>query len=239
MNITQFIKNRILDEYGSIRRFSRKIGIPTSTLNTALNKERGFNTMPIENALKVCSELGLDVLSLYDKESEPLTTNEQKLVNIYHSVSQAGKDMIMTNAEAVKQFEDNKVITFMPILNESRIPTVELDYYDQAAGMGTGQIVEDAIPKKINILASQVPPKTDFIIRVYGDSMEPTYHSEDKLFIESTNVLDAGDIGVFNFRGETLVKEYRRGELISHNKKYQPIKIDESVYIQGRVLGKV
>ena len=239
MNLSSFIKQRILDEFGSVRRFANKINIPTSTLATALNKENGFNTMPVENALKVCKGLGIDIESLYDNQTEILTVQEKKLIELFQSLSMHAKEFLMDFAEMIKNYDSEEMITLMPMINEGKIPTVQLDYYDQAAGMGSGQIVENPIPEKINIASSQVPAKTDFVIRVYGDSMEPTFHSNDKLFIQSTNVLDIGDIGVFNFNGEQLVKEFGKGVLISHNKEYSPIKINEDLYIQGKVLGKV
>ena len=168
-----------------------------------------------------------------------LTINQAKLLKIYDELSKPSQDLVLRTAEDLRELESNQKVIIMPMINEGKIPTVQLDYYDQAAGMGSGQIVENPIPEKINIASSQVPAKTDFVIRVYGDSMEPTFHSNDKLFIQSTNVLDVGDIGVFNFNGEQLVKEFGKGVLISHNKEYSPIKINEDLYIQGKVLGKV
>lgn len=239
MNATSFIKNRILEEYGSIRRFAKKIDMPVSTLNTALNKENGFNSMGVESALKICTELGLDIEALYNAQNEPLTADEKKLVDIYQSVSQAGKDLIMSNAESVKTYEDNKIITFIPMFREGQIPMVEIPYYDQAAGMGTGQFVEDAIPKKLNIAQMNVPDHTDYIIDVTGDSMEPDFQSGDRLFIQVTKTLEIGDIGVFSFEGEQLVKEFGGSVLISRNRKYEPIKVNKDLHIQGKVLGKV
>lgn len=105
MNITKYIKERIIEDYGSIRRFAKKIGMPTSTLNTALNKERGFNNMPVENALKVCDGLGIQVEDLYNNNVEPLTGTENRLVDIYRSVSEPAKELIISQAESVKKYD--------------------------------------------------------------------------------------------------------------------------------------
>ena len=240
MNITRYIKERIIEDYGSVRRLAKKIGVPTSTLNTALNKENGFNNMPVEKALKVCNALGLDAMSLYDMQLEPLTVSERKLVDVYKSLSQRGKDFLTDFGKNLYDYESKEMTTLIPIITAGHIPTTELDYYPQAAGMGGGQYVTDAFPEKINVPSFEVPPKADFIIQVVGDSMEPSFKTGDKLFIESTNVLNLGDIGVFNYLGEQLVKEFGKGELISHNKSYEPIRVNEKdLYIQGRVLGKV
>ena len=37
----------------------------------------------------------------------------------------------------------------------------------------------------------------DFVIPIYGDSMEPEYHSGDYAFIKTTVNLDDGQVGVF------------------------------------------
>ncbi|MPN64508.1 hypothetical protein SDC9_212283 [bioreactor metagenome] len=72
--------------------------------------------------------------------------------------------------------------------------------------------------------------------------MEPTFYDGDMLFFElGSDNLNLGDIGIFVVNGETLVKELGDNELISHNKKYDPIKIHEwdSVRVEGKVLGKM
>lgn len=105
MNITKFIKDRIIEKYGSIRKFANKVGIPTSTLTTALNKERGFNTMPVEKALIICKELGITVESVYNAKLKPLSTDEVNLLNNFRSVSNAGKNLIMNHIDLVKDYE--------------------------------------------------------------------------------------------------------------------------------------
>ena len=79
------------------------------------------------------------------------------------------------------------------------------------------------------------------MISVGGDSMEPTYHDGDKVFVEKCDSVDAGEIGIFVVNGEVFIKERGDGCLISHNEKYKPIRISEhdSVFCCGRVLGRV
>lgn len=239
MNTGEFLKKRIIEMFGSVNNFAKEAKIPQSTLATALNKEDGFNKLKVGTALKICSMLGVDVESLDSEEFDEENFERDRLIEIYDSVSRAGKDLIISNAESVKIYEDNKMITFIPMFKEGSIPMVEIPYYDQAAGMGTGQFVEDAMPKKLSVAQMCVPANTDYIIDVTGDSMEPDFHSGDRLFIQITRTLEIGDIGVFSFEGEQLVKEFGNGVLISKNKKYQPIKVNKDLHIQGKVLGKV
>ena len=201
MNFTQYLKDKIIEEYGSIRRFARIIDIPNTTLTSALNRENGFGKMSMESAFKVCKELELDINEIYNYKIEPLTSNEKKLVDIYKNVSQMGKDLILNHAEMVKEYENNQTTIILPLITETTIPMTELDYYPQAAAMGRNQYVKDAIPDKIIVPTASIPDNTDFVIRVVGDSMEPTFHSGDKLFIQNTQSLNPGDIGAFNIDG--------------------------------------
>ena len=61
MDITKYLKDTIQEEYGSLRRFARIIGMPNSTLITNLNKDNGFGKMPVDIAIKICKELDLDI----------------------------------------------------------------------------------------------------------------------------------------------------------------------------------
>ena len=55
----EIIRERILEEYGSIRKFAEKIDVPNTTLHTTL--ERGIRaTNSVDVALKVFKELNLD-----------------------------------------------------------------------------------------------------------------------------------------------------------------------------------
>ncbi len=219
---------------------AEKFGV---TKQVVANMEIGRKNIYAEDLMRLCKIFNMTCEQFFNEEiiiSKKLTLEEANLINLFDNLSPRAQEFLMEFAENLKYYESQEVVTLIPMLNGVKPPVIkQVDFYDQAAGMGLGQIVENPVPKKIDIVSEQVPDNTDFVIRVYGDSMEPTYHSNDRLFIQSTNILDVGDIGVFSYNGEQLVKEYGKGELISHNKKYAPIKIDENLYIQGKVLGKV
>ena len=74
-----------------------------------------------------------------------------------------------------------------------------------------------------------------------GDSMEPTYHDGDKVFVEKCDSVDVGEVGIFVVNGGVYIKELGNNCLISHNEEYKPIRIveNDSVYCCGRVIGIV
>lgn len=235
--------------FGKNIRFHRKLaGLSQTQLANILgisgqrlsNWEKDINKPDAEFIAKLCEALSVkadDLLGL--KETVDLDVNQAKLMRVYDQLTKPSKDLVMRTAEDLLNIENNQTTLVMPMIDSGMVSTTQLDYYDTAAGLGPGQVVENVVPRKMNIPTRQVPENADFIIRVVGDSMEPKFSDNDKLFIESTNVLSIGDVGVFTFNGETMVKEFGEGELISYNKAYSPIKVNECLYIQGKVLGKV
>ena len=87
-----------------------------------------------------------------------------------------------------------------------------------------------------------IPEEAAFGVHISGDSMEPRYHNEELVWIEQTEQLDDGEIGIFYLDGNAYIKKFqnnRKGTyLISLNRKYDPIPITEnsSFKIFGRVL---
>lgn len=207
------------------------------------NLELGRKQIYADDLFDIVKVFGMTLDQFYGSEiklNRELSIDESKLIDIYQSISKRSKDFLIEFAENLKKYESKEVVTIMPMIDEGRIKTRQMDYYDMAAGMGSGQVIETSIPKKIEVALNNIPENADFIIRVYGDSMEPTFHSDDRLFIQRVESLSIGDIGVFSYQGEELVKEMGNGYLISHNKAYKPIFINgDDLFIQGKVVGKV
>ena len=67
--------------------------------------------------------------------------------------------------------------------------------------------------------------------------MEPTYRDGDMLIVEKADELEVGEIGIFTLDGEGYVKMLGHGELISLNPEYNAIPMDESIMLNGRVIG--
>lgn len=235
-----------------IKEYRNRINMTQDDLAKALGKdfnrkrisnwERNLSDPPAGVILEISKILNCtpnDILGTFAPASEMISPRERYLVETYRKLDETGKDFIDDLLEREFERERNQLITIMPIVAETQPKFVDLDFYPQAAGMGPGRTVEYAVPEKITVPSYNVPENADFVITVSGDSMEPTFYSGDKLYIESTNYINKGEIGVFNYQGEQMVKECGDGELISHNKAYAPIEIKDNCYVQGKVLGKV
>ncbi|HEP1823663.1 TPA: helix-turn-helix transcriptional regulator [Streptococcus suis] len=80
------------------------------------------------------------------------------------------------------------------------------NYYDQPASAGTGQYLNDV---KVETIELPIEVDADFVVPIYGDSMEPEYHSGDYIFVKLSVDLSDGDIGVFAYNGDAYIKQLR------------------------------
>ncbi|MCD0099797.1 helix-turn-helix transcriptional regulator [Streptococcus agalactiae] len=126
-------------------------------------------------------------------------------------------------------------------VEDSKNTVVELfsyNYYDHAASAGTGQYLNDV---QVETIELPVDYDADFVIPVYGDSMEPDYHSGDYVFVKLSVELTDGDIGVFEYYGDAYIKQlliHAEGAFLhSLNDKYNDILIDRDS--DFRIIGKV
>ncbi|MCD8212353.1 MAG: helix-turn-helix domain-containing protein [Oscillospiraceae bacterium] len=125
------------------------------------------------------------------------------------------------------------------------------------ASAGLGNMLDDDQYEELEVAVSQIPERTDFGIRIAGDSMEPYYKDGQIVWIEQCRELRPGEVGIFILDGEGYIKQYRESRpdedereryiydgvvhpkisLVSFNAKYAPIQITSPDFeIVGRVL---
>jgi DNA-binding Xre family transcriptional regulator len=73
---TEFIENLIKQKYRSINEFSKKVGIPPSTLSTMFRN--GIGGTAVDTIIKICNELNISVESLNDLKHNPFCVSEQE-----------------------------------------------------------------------------------------------------------------------------------------------------------------
>ena len=109
-----------------------------------------------------------------------------------------------------------------------------------ASSAGTGEFMDDENFEIIEV-GEEVPESADFGLALNGDSMEPRYHDKQAVWVQKTDTLANGEIGIFYLDGMTYCKQLKKDSdglfLISLNSKYNPIKI--SVENDFRVFGRV
>lgn len=93
----------------------------------------------------------------------------------------------------------------------------------------------------INQAYGIVPPKTKFIVRITGDSMEPDISDNSYLAIEEDRVPAHNKIYIFYYDGNSICKLYNKGSdgkvrLVSLNRGVPPIEVKEDLICYGKVI---
>lgn len=126
--------------------------------------------------------------------------------------------------------------TYIPEPNREELIEVSINYAPVSAGFGD-ELEDYEQWEKASVPLTPESRKADFILVVDGDSMEPKFHNGDYILVRKQPAVDIGQIGIFGVDGKGYVKKYGGDKLISLNKKYPDIPLDEESRCFGLVLG--
>ncbi len=180
--------------------------------------EKNVNTPTAYQFLALC-----EILGIRDIYSEFIERDEKGILS---GLNEAGKQRVLEYINLLKQSpefvekqdESRKIFQFC-----RKMPVALL-----AASAGLGEMVGDEMFEEVEV-SDDVPDAADFGVRLSGNSMEPTFHEGQIVWIEKTDVIQPGEIGLFFLDGMTyckrLIKDGKKIFLASENKKYEPIQI--------------
>ncbi len=109
MKKAEVLKREILRQYRSVRQFSLEMGIPYSTLVTAL--ERGIDGMAYGTVIKMCDKLNLnpvDFSPLDDSEELGAKLIENRVMTSYTKLNQEGREKVLDLMEDFAQIDKYK-----------------------------------------------------------------------------------------------------------------------------------
>jgi hypothetical protein len=231
------LKQLILSRYSSVKSFAEENGMPYSTVRSIL--ERGIMNANVENAIKICSALGIrpEIFSPLLKISK----DESDILPIYNRLEEPRQEKVLSYAkeQLEEQENSNNISMFDKYQDDEDYIT---DYVEGLVAAGHGTFQEDNLHMEVRLRANDVPNKYDTIAKVAGDSMEPLIEDNDLLFIKVTSQVDINDIGIFQINGKNFVKKLKRDYdgswyLQSLNSGYEEIHLSEDDDI--RTIGEV
>ena len=200
------------------------------------NWEKGIGRPDCDKLARLCDLLGVSADELIGCKSmaQRPTATEWTTLPKYRALDEHGK-------EVVDYLIDSEYKRVRLSMKKPKPRMLKIDWFTLPASAGTGNILDSDLAEELLVPESAEAEQADFVISVGGDSMEPTYHDGDKVFVEKCESVDIGEVGIFVVNGDVYIKELGNKCLISHNEKYKPIRIGEndSVYCCGRVIGIV
>ena len=214
------------------KELAKKIGIKPSTMTDYMKLRSAPSYGIIQKIADYFGVKKSDIDSTFKISEE-----KSKIQSVYDKLQKTRQKKVLTFAD--KQLKEQELeVNNQNTVNEPQIIYYTYDYYDQPASAGTGQYLNDVQVEQIEL---PVKVDADFVIPVYGDSMEPEYHSGDYVFVKLSVDLSSGDIGVFELYGDTYIKELVIDDsgayLHSLNNKYDDISIDSDS--DFRIIGEV
>ncbi|MBQ9162045.1 MAG: helix-turn-helix domain-containing protein [Clostridia bacterium] len=113
--------------------------------------------------------------------------------------------------------------------------------FDMPVSAGSGVMLTESAASEIIIPDMPRTKEADYALRIYGDSMEPRYHSGDIVLVQTVDYVPEGELGIFILDGNGYFKKYDGDRLLSLNTKYPPILLKDFTDIScaGRVIGKL
>ena len=228
-----------------IRRYRVRAGLDQAELaarlgfsKTAVGSWEVGRTRPdLDTLPRLCETLGIPVTELLGLPGEAALPGEDRdLLDLYHRLDRY-------NRHTVTQLMDR--LLFRQDTEEKerlRAAYTDLVLYEEAAAAGIGApMLEDAGSRRVYALRSRIPGGADTVIHVNGASMEPTFPNGGYVYVRSGGEVAPGQIGIFIVNNEAFIKEYRPEGLVSHNRRFQTIRIGEGTEVRccGRVTGLV
>ena len=231
---------------------SKILGVSESTVGKWLLKK----SMPRMGVIERLSTLfGVPKSKLLEehkpKPKSSLTRQEKILVIKYRALDEYGiqavNDLLETEYKRVQDrkllYDDdgNRITNFTDYINYKYKQDTSLYIDKVSAGLGYYPYEQD-----YQSIGSPVSG-ADYAFQVDGNSMFPSYHNGDMVYIRKQTTLENGEIGIVSYNNKGYLKQYYQNintiTLVSVNEDYENITImledDTNFHIIGKVVGKV
>ena len=174
--------------------------------------ETGYSQPDANTLFMLCDIFGttVDEVFGFNKDRPFISSKDKSLLNKYHSLDLHGQQTV----------------------------NIVLDY-GKIAAAGTSVEFSDITAGVRVYPENELNKNADYVIGVSGSSMEPEYSNGDIVYVQKTDYIDTGDIGIFQKGNNIYIKKAGENELISLNPNY-PLLTDngDRIIVLGKVLGK-
>lgn len=211
------------------------VGVTGSAI-TNYEKETSHPKEPIMyklfDALQVdANYLFQDVVNV-PKKMNDVTFAEFEHIKKYRDLDDHGKEIV----DIILEKEHERCMVAPAQVAPCRI----IQYYHRLASAGNGQFVFDDLPADLIEIPDNPEYKdVKYAIGVNGSSMEPLYHDGDILLVKPAEDIPVGKIGIFLVDGQSYVKKRGKDKLISVNKTFEDVPLNEDAECLGEVVDRL
>lgn len=219
MNI---LKEKRLEKNMTLEQVGNLIGVGKSTVR---KWENGMiENMGRDKIILLSRALNISPLDILEMNVDD---GKEDIKDIYLRLNEENQAIVYDFAKS-KLDEQN-------IISDNVVPFPTTLPLDAVVAAGTGEWQDNNFKEEIEY-TGQIP-NHDYVVRVNGDSMQPLFEDNQILFIRKTHEVRDGQIIVCMLNNETYVKKITNNRLVSLNKKYDDIQINE--YDDFSVVGVV
>lgn len=249
MKRSMILRQLMINRDMKVSDISKQSGIAYSTVKSIL--ENGTGKASYINICKICASLGItpDGLEHMVKENTihelQLSKEDSELLSKYQSLDDPGRDHVnaVLNWELERtthaKESANTIERLQHQLAICSIPSRIFAYYGKIAAAGTSVEFSDIAAGVRTYPGNEINKNADYVIGVNGTSMEPEYFDGDIVYVQKTDHIETGDIGIFQKGNNIYIKKAGENGLISLNPYYPPLTPDgDRITVLGKVLGK-
>ena len=249
MKRSMILRQLMINRDMKVSDISKQSGIAYSTVKSIL--ENGTGKASYINICKICASLGItpDGLEHMVKENTihelQLSKEDSELLSKYQSLDDPGRDHVnavlnweLERSGQLRQSQsENEALKLQ--LSHERTVSRFFAYYGRVAAAGTSVEFSDIAAGVRAYRENEINKQADYVIGVNGDSMEPEYFDGDIVYVQKTDHIEIGDIGIFQRGNSIYIKKVGENGLISLNPDYPPLMADgDRIMVLGKVLGK-
>lgn len=227
---------------------ANEIGVAKSTVT---GYEKGNSEPNMVTVQRIMETLNVDANFLWPDEMKNTTQlvismSEKELIKKYRSLDPIDKKAVDGLLDTLSERE-HQLLKDHPqetehayLLQDNKLFMTQYDY---GVSAGVGNFLDEwDVPKSVVPIAdTPTARKADYILKVDGDSMMPTYADGDRVFVKAQETVSVNEMGIFIIDGKCYLKQYKGDHLHSLNQDYEDIPFVEEQNIKcvGKVLGKV
>ena len=231
------------------KEFAEYIGIKYTTYN---NYETGAREPDSEFLIRFSKKFNVStdfLLGLQEDKEIPysyeLKASEYEHIEKYRSLDPHGQQTVdyildreLDRTTQAKESADT-IEHLQQRLAIRSIPPRFYAYYGKIAAAGTSVEFSDIAAGVRAYPENELNKNADYVIGVRGDSMEPEYSDGDIVYVQKTDHIEIGDIGIFQKGNNIYIKKAGENGLISLNSNYPPLTAGgDRIIVLGKVLGK-